>query len=72
MAMPTVPPIVLTYKSEMNFTEAPGRAHLRKPKVPVDVAISLRGIAACSAMRGIWKQISIFESDRKVEMLYLE
>lgn len=26
MAMPTVPPIVLTYKSEMNFTKAQPRA----------------------------------------------
>lgn len=38
-----------------------GCTYLRKPKVPVDVAISLRGIAACRAMRGTWKKISKFD-----------
>ena len=57
-----MPPIVLDYKlgdgcndSEKVFT------YRRKPKVPVDVAMSFRGMAACRVMRGVWKEMSDFE-----------
>jgi hypothetical protein len=55
MATPTVPPIVLESKSAKEFTEPHDPVHLRKPKVHVDVALSLTGMAACRAIRGTWK-----------------
>ncbi len=39
-------------------------AYLRKPKAPVDVAMSFRGMAACRAMSGVCKQMSNFERAR--------
>ena len=53
-AIPTVPPIVLMRKVREEFNEAETRkqAHLRKPNAPVEVAISLVGMAACRAMSG--------------------
>jgi len=39
-------------------------AYLRKLKAPVDVAMSLSGMAACKAMSGVWKQMSHLEHVR--------
>jgi len=39
-------------------------AYLRKPKAPVDVAMSFRGMVACRAISGVWKKMSDFEHAR--------
>ena len=53
--IPTVPPsnLVLWKIVSINRTKRQIIIYLRKRKVPVLVAISLIGIAACRAMRGV-------------------
>ena len=63
MEIPTVPPIVLYYKLGDECDGLPKKSvkYLRKPNVPVDVAMSLIGMAACRAMRGVWKEMNDFK-----------
>ena len=39
-------------------------AYLRKPKAPMGMAMSFRGMAACRAMSGVWEKMSNFECAR--------
>lgn len=53
MEIPIVPPMVLNYKLDDGCNDSDKVfTYWRKPKVPVDVAMSFRGMAACSAMSG--------------------
>ena len=47
-----MPAIVLNLNSATGTTTSTSPTYLRKPKVPVDVAMSFRGMAACRAVSG--------------------
>jgi hypothetical protein len=72
MEIPTVAPIVLNYRLGRGATIYDSSAYLRKPNAPVDVAMSFRGMAACRAIRGVWKQVSGLEHARTSRSPYRE